>query len=263
MAMTAKVTDTAHTGQAVADPGSTLTPATLVRALARPQVASTQLAFEARMVERARRRSLRADAIQRAFDIVVASVALVVAAPLMVVVAVAVRVTSRGPVIFRQTRIGRHGEPFECMKFRTMRTDAQARLAALLLEDEEARAAFEKDFKLLADPRITRPGRLLRRSSLDELPQLLNVLRGEMSIVGPRPVVPEELGRYGSYAQIVLQVRPGMTGAWQVNGRNTTSYEQRVRLDQDYALNRSLRGDINILCRTVRCVINPEAGEAG
>ncbi len=136
MAMTAKVTDTAHTGQAVADPGSTLTPATLVRALARPQVASTQLAFEARMVERARRRSLRADAIQRAFDIVVASVALVVAAPLMVVVAVAVRVTSRGPVIFRQTRIGRHGEPFECMKFRTMRTDAQARLAALLLEDE-------------------------------------------------------------------------------------------------------------------------------
>jgi lipopolysaccharide/colanic/teichoic acid biosynthesis glycosyltransferase len=245
------------------DPASPVARAAIARALARPQVASGRLGFEARMVERARRRSLRAEAIQRAFDIVVASMALVVAAPLMLGVAVAVGISSRGPVIFRQTRIGKHGEPFECMKFRTMRTDAQARLAALLLEDEEALAAFEKDFKLLADPRITRIGRLLRRSSIDELPQLINVFRGDMSIVGPRPVVPEELGRYGSAAQIVLQVRPGMTGAWQVNGRNTTSYEQRVRLDLDYALNRSLQGDISILRRTIRCVLKPELGEAG
>jgi lipopolysaccharide/colanic/teichoic acid biosynthesis glycosyltransferase len=263
MAVTTNLPETSRTVHSVADSGPADTPAALTHALARPQVASGRLGFEARMVQRARGRNLRADAIQRAFDIVVASVAIVVAAPLMLGVAAVVAITSRGPVIFRQTRIGRHGEPFECMKFRTMRTDAEARLAAMLLEDEGARAAFEKDFKLLADPRITRIGRLLRRSSLDELPQLIDVLRGDMSIVGPRPVVPEELGRYGSCAQVVLQVRPGMTGAWQVNGRNTTSYEQRVRLDLDYALNRSLRGDIGILRRTIRCVLKPESGEAG
>ena len=142
-----------------------------------------------------------------------------------------------------------------------MHADAAERLTALLLEDESARTAFEQDFKLPVDPRITRIGRLLRRSSLDELPQLFNVLRGEMSLVGPRPVVPEELGRYGSSAQVVLQVRPGMTGAWQVNGRNALSYPQRVRLDVDYALNRSLMLDIRILRRTIRCVLHPESGE--
>jgi lipopolysaccharide/colanic/teichoic acid biosynthesis glycosyltransferase len=224
-------------------------------------VASGRLAFEARMVERARGRSLRVEATQRAFDLVAGSVIVVLTAPLMLAVAVAVRLTSRGPVVFRQTRIGRNGEPFECSKFRTMRTDAEDRLAAILLEDAEARAAFEKDFKLPVDPRVTRFGRLLRRTSLDELPQLFNVLRGEMSLVGPRPVVPEELGRYGSSAQVVLQVRPGMTGPWQVNGRNSLPYDERIHLDVDYALNRSLGGDIDILFRTVRCVLRPEPGE--
>ena len=262
MAVTTELADTSATAQPAAGPGSAVTPAALLRALARPQVESGRLAFEARMVERARGRCLRADAAQRAFDLVVGSLITVLTAPLMLVVAVAVSLTSRGPAIFRQTRIGRYGEPFECMKFRTMRTDAEERLAAILLEDPEARAAFEKDFKLETDPRITRFGRLLRRTSLDELPQLFNVLRGEMSLVGPRPVVPEELGRYGSCAQVVLQVRPGMTGAWQVNGRNSIPYEERVRLDVEYALNRSLVGDIDILRRTVRCVLRPEPGES-
>jgi len=252
----------ASTPVAALDAVMAFAPTALVHALARPQLASGRLAFEARMVQRARARSLRAYAIQRAFDIVVASAALVVVAPLMLGAAAAVRISSRGPVIFRQVRVGRLGRSFSCLKFRTMRIDAEAQLAAILLEDDSARAAFETDFKLLHDPRITRVGRLLRRTSLDELPQLINVLRGEMSLVGPRPVIPEELGRYGDYAQVVLQVRPGMTGAWQVNGRNTISYRQRIRLDVDYALNRSLAQDIGIMRRTIRCVLRPEPDAA-
>ena len=261
MALTAGPADIPFAAGLEGDSG-VVTASSLVQALARPQVERGMLDFEARMVERARWRSIRADAVQRLFDITVAGLVVAVAAPVLVLVAAAVRLTSRGPVIFRQTRIGRHGEPFECMKFRTMRTDAAERLTALLLEDEEARLAFEADFKLPVDPRITGVGLVLRRSSLDELPQLFNVLRGEMSLVGPRPVVPEELGRYGSCAQVVLQVRPGMTGAWQVNGRNALSYCERVRLDLDYVLNRSLSGDIGILARTVRCVLRPAPGEA-
>lgn len=233
-------------------------PVTLVRALAHPQLTSGRLAFEARMVQRARTRNLRADASQRVFDVVLASVILVLVAPVLLGVAIAVRVGSRGPVIYRQTRVGRWGRSFECLKFRTMVNGADTRLAALLLEDDQARAAFETDFKLPNDPRVTRLGRFLRLWSLDELPQLINVLRGEMSLVGPRPVVPEELGRYGDYAQVVLQVRPGMTGAWQVNGRNSIPYTRRVRLDVDYALNRSLAMDVDILRRTFRSVLHPE-----
>ena len=233
-------------------------PVTLVRSLAHPQLTSGRLAFEARMVERARSRNLRADASQRIFDVVGAAVALVLAAPVILGVAIAVRVGSRGPVIYRQTRVGRWGQSFECLKFRTMVNGADARLARILLEDDEARAAFETDFKLANDPRVTRLRRFLRWWSFDELPQPINVLRGEMSLVGPRPVVPEELGRYGDYAQVVLQVRPGMTGAWQVNGRNAISYMRRVRLDVDYALNRTLAMDIDILRRTLRCVLHPE-----
>ena len=162
------------------------------------------------------------------------------------------RLTSRGPIIFRQTRIGRRGKPFECLKFRTMRCDAEAALAALLLADEEARAAFEAVFKLDDDPRITRVGRFLRRTCLDELPQLLNVLRGEMSMVGPRPVVPQELMRYGDYGQVILQAKPGMTGAWQVARTPVTTYAERVLLDVDYVLNRTIAGDIEILAQTLR-----------
>lgn len=234
---------------------------TLTRALARPQLESGRLAFEARMVQRARRRRLRADGLQRGFDVMVASVLLLGAGPVMLVIGFLILLTP-GPVLFRQTRIGLGGQLFTCLKFRTMAPDAEQRLQHLLETDPLARAAWESDFKLHDDPRITRVGKFLRRTSLDELPQLINVLRGDMSLVGPRPVVPEELGRYGDYAQVVLQVRPGMTGAWQVNGRNTTTYMQRIKLDVDYALTRTLGGDLHILFQTIRAVLNPEPDES-
>lgn len=230
----------------------------LLRTIANPQVTSGRLAFEARLVERARIHSLRAAVAQRAFDLCLATVGLIVLAPLIAATALLVRVTSRGPLIFRQVRVGQRGTPFTCLKFRTMRVDAEDRLASILLTDDAARRAFETTFKLEEDPRITAVGGFLRRTSLDELPQLLNVLRGEMSIVGPRPVVPEELGRYGDFGQVVLQVKPGMTGAWQVNGRSSISYQERIRLDVAYALTRSLGGDIDIVRRTLRCVLDPE-----
>jgi len=241
----------------VADP-----PPTRLHALARPKLESARRSLEVRLIQRAQRRSIRVDAIQRGFDLVVGSVALVTTMPLMLLVAAAVRADSPGPVIFRQTRITRRGKSFECLKFRTMVPDAESQLAAILAQDDEARASFEADFKLMNDPRISRVGRFLRRSSLDELPQLVNVLRGEMSIVGPRPLVPEELWRYGDYGQVVLQVRPGMTGPWQVNGRNAISYTRRVRLDVDHALNRSLSADIGIVLRTFRCIVNPGPEES-
>ncbi len=236
-------------------------PVSLARSLAQPQLESNRLAYEARMVQRAQHRRIRDDGLQRGFDVLVASVLLLAVAPLMLVVSLLI-LLSRGPVLFRQTRVGRCGQLFTCLKFRTMVPDAAATLEKLLANDPDARAAWASDFKLVNDPRITRVGNFLRKTSLDELPQLINVLRGDMSLVGPRPVVPEELGRYGDYAQVVLQVRPGMTGAWQVNGRNTTTYMQRIKLDVDYALHRTLTTDINILFKTIRAVINPEPDES-
>lgn len=234
----------------------------LTQDLARPELEAAAPAFEARMLQRARWRSIKASGTQRAFDVVVASAALVTVAPVILAVAAAVRFTSRGPAIFKQTRVGRNGRSFECLKFRTMVTHAESQLIEILKNDPEARAAFQSDFKLGDDPRITRIGRVLRRSSLDELPQLINVLRGEMSIVGPRPVVPQELGRYGDFAQVVLQVRPGMTGPWQVGGRSAIPYMERVRLDVEYALHRTLADDISIVRRTARCVVRPGSMEA-
>ncbi|HEX5946832.1 MAG TPA: sugar transferase [Acidimicrobiales bacterium] len=206
-------------------------------------------------MDRSQTRALRAGGAQRALDVVVGAVALCVLAVPMAVVAVVVRCTSAGPVVFAQTRVGYQGRLFRCLKFRTMHVGADAELADLLANDGGARSAFAADFKLHDDPRITRVGRWLRRTSLDELPQIVNVIRGDMSLVGPRPVVPEELWRYGDRGQIVLQVRPGMTGPWQVGGRSQIPYEQRIGLDVDYVLHRSLSGDLRILARTVRYVL--------
>lgn len=237
-------------------------PVPLVHALAQPQLDSGRLAFETRMVQRARQRNLASQSTQRLFDVTLAGLMLMATAPLMLLIAAAIRLTSPGPVFFHQTRVGRWGRPFACLKFRTMVIDAEQQLAHILTTDPHARAAFQNDFKLAHDPRITPIGRLLRKTSLDELPQLINVLRGDMSLVGPRPVVPQELGRYGDYAQVVLQVRPGITGAWQTNGRNNISYAQRVQLDVHYALNRNLKTDITILARTLNTVLNPQPGES-
>ena len=191
--------------------------------------------------------------LKRCFDILAASAILVFLAPLVAVIALLVRREGR-PIFFAHTRIGRHGRLFKCLKFRTMVPDAAKVLAELIVRDPIARTEWERSFKLKNDPRITRLGHFLRKSSLDELPQLLNVIRGEMSLVGPRPVVPHELERYGDARHYYLQVRPGITGLWQISGRSDLDYEQRISLDTWYVRNWTLWYDISILLRTALTV---------
>ncbi|WP_142850466.1 undecaprenyl-phosphate galactose phosphotransferase WbaP [Telmatospirillum sp. J64-1] len=192
---------------------------------------------------------------KRLFDIVATSLLLLFFAPLMGIIALLVKMDG-GPAMFGHTRIGRHGREFKCLKFRTMVTDADKVLEDLLARDPAARAEWEKDFKLRKDPRITRIGSFLRRSSLDELPQLLNVLKGDMSLVGPRPIVRKEIERYGDAIRYYFMCPSGITGLWQVSGRNDTTYERRVALDSWYARNWSLWLDIVILLRTVKVLLN-------
>jgi len=192
---------------------------------------------------------------KRALDILGAGLLLFAAMPVFLVIAALVRLDG-GPVFYAHERIGRGGRSFGCLKFRSMVPDADRRLAALLERDPFARAEWDATRKLKNDPRITWVGRFLRASSLDELPQLLNVLKGEMSLVGPRPVQANELAAfYGAAAQHYMSVRPGITGAWQVSGRNDTSYAQRVALDVAYASNPSLLTDLGILLRTPAAVL--------
>lgn len=160
-----------------------------------------------------------------------------------------------GPIIFGHERIGFRGKKFRCYKFRSMVPDADLLLQNLLASSAAARAEWERDFKLKKDPRITRVGRFLRKTSLDELPQLWNVLKGEMSLVGPRPIVREELVRYGRGARFYLSARPGLTGLWQVSGRNDIDYGRRVAMDRAYAERAGIRIDINIIVRTVSVVL--------
>lgn len=197
---------------------------------------------------------LRQARSKRAIDLIVASLALVILAPLLLVVAALVAADG-GPVLFRHPRVGRNGVPFQCLKFRTMVPKAEIVLRSLLESDPKARREWEANFKLKNDPRITRIGRFLRRSSIDELPQLINVLKGDMALVGPRPIVREEVHRYGAGIDFYYRCRPGITGAWQVSGRNDTSYVQRVRLDLEYARNISLKQDIRILMKTAKVVV--------
>src|SRR5205823_5129396 len=158
---------------------------------------------------------------------------------------VLVALDSPGPVIYRRRVLGRGGKPFDAFKFRTMVSDADE----VLKENADLRKAFTEGFKLRADPRVTRIGRFLRRASVDELPQLFNVLRGEMSLVGPRMIAPEEAERYGKWRLNLLTVKPGMTGPWQVQGRGELAYEQRVRLSMHYIRNHTLWLDLAILLR--------------
>ncbi len=195
------------------------------------------------------------DAVSRVLDLVIAALALIFAAPLFLAVAVMVRLSDRGPALFGHERIGRGGRPFKCLKFRSMVIDADQRLAALLATDPAARREWDRDHKLRVDPRITSVGDFLRRSSLDELPQLINVLRGEMSIVGPRPIVAAEVPRYGARFHWYCQVRPGITGLWQVSGRNDTTYRRRVALDTIYARHKNLAWDLQIVFLTVPAVL--------
>lgn len=191
----------------------------------------------------------------RILDLMFGVIALVIFAPLMFILALVIFVTDPGPVFFAHRRIGRGGRHFYCLKFRSMAVDAEQRLAQLLASDEAARIEWERDHKLRNDPRITPLGVFLRKTSLDELPQLINVLRGEMSLVGPRPIVDAEKIRYGRYFADYCRVRPGITGLWQVSGRNDISYRRRVALDVIYSRSRSLALDAKIMVLTIPSVM--------
>lgn len=194
-----------------------------------------------------------ADRTARAFDVAVALGALAFFAPLMLIIALLVRL-SGGPVLYSQVRLGRGGRPFTCFKFRSMRVDGDDILRRVLTRDPLARAEWERDRKLRNDPRITVVGRLLRKTSLDELPQLFNVLDGSMSIVGPRPIVQAEAYRYGRYFGAYCRVRPGITGLWQISGRNATTYRRRIACDVAYVRTKSLLRDVQIVLSTIPTV---------
>lgn len=191
---------------------------------------------------------------KRIFDTAAAALLLVLLSPLMLLIALLVR-RDGGPALFAHPRVGKRRKTFKCYKFRTMVVDAEQRLEQLLQQSPDLRQQWQEERKLRDDPRVSPLGRFLRRSSLDELPQLLNVIRGEMSLVGPRPVVSAELARYGDDVGYYLMVRPGMTGLWQVSGRSDVDYDARVYLDSWYVKNWSLWTDMVILFKTVRVVL--------
>jgi lipopolysaccharide/colanic/teichoic acid biosynthesis glycosyltransferase len=213
--------------------------------------------------ERARRLD---DAVKRALDLILAALLLVLLLPLMEVIAVAIRLTSPGPALFRQARVGRQLTPFVMLKFRTMRTHNddgihRAYVTAMLTGQGASADTRGGIYKLTSDPRITPLGKLLRKMSLDELPQLLNVIRGHMSLVGPRPVLPWEAELFEPRHRIRFTVRPGITGLWQVNGRSTLSMRQALDLDLEYVMRRSLGLDLLTLVRTLPAVLRGhEAG---
>ncbi len=186
--------------------------------------------------------------IKRFLDLFGGIVGLVLLSPFLLIVAIVIRIDSKGPIIFFHKRLGQGGKVIKVIKFRTMVQNAEDMLKKL---DEKQKKEYEANFKLDNDPRITRIGKFLRESSIDELPQLINVIKGEMTLVGPRPIVENELKKYGEYADKLLSVRPGLTGNWQANGRSETTYEERVQLDMDYIDNRSLWVDFVIVLKTV------------
>jgi exopolysaccharide biosynthesis polyprenyl glycosylphosphotransferase len=201
------------------------------------------------------------DAAKRGLDITGSIALLMLLGPLMLVISALVKLTSKGPVLFRQLRVGQHGRPFTMFKFRTMQVDAdpaihQQYMTQFIQAGAAAQPATANAFKIVNDPRVTRVGHFLRRSSLDELPQFLNVLRGEMSLVGPRPPLPYEVARYKRWHRKRLHAaKPGITGLWQVTGRSRTTFDEMVRLDIKYARSYSLWTDLKILLATPRAVV--------
>lgn len=192
--------------------------------------------------------------IKRAFDLILSLLSLVLFLPIGLVIAILIYMDSPGQVIFAHQRIGQNGEEFPCYKFRSMVTNCDEVLEKHLMEHPEAREEWERDFKLKEDPRVTKIGAFLRRTSLDELPQIMNVIRGEMSLVGPRPIVREEIAKYGEYINDFYLVHPGITGLWQVSGRSDTTYEERVEMDSWYVRNWSVWMDIILLAKTFKVV---------
>lgn len=196
--------------------------------------------------------------IKRIFDLLASAFCFIIFAPVFVLVAIIIRLDSPGPILFRQTRIGAGGKSFTMLKFRTMYNNSENQLENLLDNHPDKRLSWDQFQKITRDPRLTRVGRQLRRYSLDELPQLWNVLKGDMSLVGPRPCLPSQKQFYGDLLDVYISVRPGVTGLWQVSGRNLLSFEERVKLDVSYIDNWSLGLDVIILLRTFRVVIRHE-----
>lgn len=193
---------------------------------------------------------------KRAVDAALAFIALLVISPLLAMACVSLFIIQGGPVFVTQKRIGRNGVMFSCIKFRTMVTNGEEVLARHLALNPSEQQEWDTNRKLRADPRVTPFGALLRKSSLDELPQLFNVLVGDMSMVGPRPITMEETQFYGPHFPDYLSVRPGLTGLWQISGRSDTSYAERVKLDVAYVANRSLWGDFAIMAKTIPAVLS-------
>jgi lipopolysaccharide/colanic/teichoic acid biosynthesis glycosyltransferase len=192
---------------------------------------------------------------KRAIDVAFASLLLLLSAPMLLLVAAAVWVSMGGPVVFGHKRVGYRGRQFVCYKFRSMASNAQELLEKHLAACPEAAREWQATRKLTNDPRVTPLGRVLRKTSLDELPQLFNVLTGDMSLIGPRPIVPDEVARYGRHARIYFAARPGITGVWQTNGRSSVSYRTRIACDRYYARHWSLGLDMKLLVRTVPAVL--------
>lgn len=197
---------------------------------------------------------------KRAFDLSVATLGTIAISPFLLGIAIAIKVSSPGPAIYAHRRIGRNGAHFNCYKFRSMVSDSDKRLKEFLEANPEAAKEWEESHKLKHDPRVTKIGALLRKTSLDELPQLFNVIRGQMSLVGPRPIVDEEIIKYDVFFSDYTLVRPGMTGLWQTSGRSDTSYSRRVRLDAWYVRNWNIWLDISLLVKTVRVVLSSRSG---
>ena len=182
---------------------------------------------------------------------------LIASLPFFIIISILIKLSSRGPIFFLQERIGKNNIPFKCIKFRTMHPEAKDILENLLINDKKLKMEFEKTHKIKNDPRITTIGKLLRKTSLDELPQFFNVLKNEMSIVGPRPIVNKEKKKYGKNFKKVLSVKPGITGLWQVSGRNNLTYKTRIKLDLNYVENYNFLMDIRIIIRTIGVILFP------
>jgi lipopolysaccharide/colanic/teichoic acid biosynthesis glycosyltransferase len=193
--------------------------------------------------------------LKRIIDIILSATALVVGSPLLLGVWVAIRVSSPGPAVFSHRRIGAGGVYFNCFKFRTMVQNADELLEDVLTVHPDLREEYALTHKLKDDPRVTRIGNMLRKTSLDEFPQFWNVLKGDMSIVGPRPIVTAEVERYGHWLPLILELRPGITGLWQVSGRNDTTYAERIALDRRYVLTRNIATDFSIMLKTPSVMI--------
>ena len=195
--------------------------------------------------------------LKNALDFLFALIFIIIGFPFFVIIALLVKFSSRGPIFYLQERVGKNKKPFKCIKFRTMHAEADDIFENLIRKNELLKKEFEENHKLKNDPRITSIGKFLRKTSLDEIPQFINVLRLEMSIVGPRPIVEDEIKKYGDSICKVLSIKPGITGLWQVSGRNNLSYQRRVFLDYLYVNNISLLIDLRIILRTFGVILFP------